>query len=263
MRLTNIKKYIFLILAITLISTNLISQTEIQVGNYTHWYVDNHGYIYLQWNNKIAKLDREGKTRATWNSPKNKTITTFDASNPLQILVFHIDSYQITLLDNNLIEVSSNIDLTQTGLNDIIAMCQSSRGDMWALDRQTSSIYSIQKNMTINYSFSINHYCNVNEIIKIVEYNQQLWLLQTNHNYIVIDNFGQFIKRHIVKGIENAQISKSIINICSDNNIYTYKPGISTLDTISTNKKAAKGCFLYNSVFYLFRENTIEISLKK
>ncbi|MDD2562992.1 MAG: hypothetical protein PHU27_02085 [Salinivirgaceae bacterium] len=237
----------------------LNGQSSIKTTEYTHWQVDNHGYIYLQSDHTIIKKDKTGKTIASWNTSKNNAISSFDATNTLRILVFYLDSYQFSLLDKNLIDVSSNIDLTSSTLNDIKAMCLSAKGDLWALDRQTNTIYSLQNNLNINYSFSIRLYCNADEVVKMTEYDQQLWLLQTDGSWIVLDSFGQLIKRHIFAGIEKAQISRNAIHFISNDQLIEYNLQLLSPDTIGTIKEPTKGCYIYNSNLYLFKDQSIEI----
>ncbi len=254
----NLKSCLFLFLFLFL-TTILSAQFKIETGAYTNWYVDNHGNAFVQSDNRILKITSSGEVVARWNSPKSNRITSFDARDHLRVLVFYQESYLISVLDKNLVEIIKPIDLQVSGLNDIVVMCQAVNGGFWAADRQTNSIYALQNNLSLVYSFSFSRFGHVSEIRKMLEYDQTLWFLMNDNSWLVLDLFGQLYGRHAQPGLENAQITKSTVHYIHDALLYSYNIALKDVKNLNKECPEAQHCFLYKDKLYLFGKNSLEI----
>ena len=224
--------YITVILSF-LILGKLSAQVHIKTPNYSDWYVDVLGEILISTQNNLFKYNAKGQQLATWSSSTNSPITSFDARNALRIIVFHRDTYQIYVLDRNLIEIGSPVNLSLSGFNDITAVCGSSMNGFWLVDALTQELYHMQPNQTINQTTSLQNHLNVSEIIKITEYDRNVWILTESNTWIVFDMFGSYLTRYVEDGLSSAQITRSPLTFAKSNQICQFNTLTGSINCIS------------------------------
>lgn len=251
------------LLTLFLFPFTVLSQTNVHIGEYEGWHIDNHNNILIFSNNCIICYNIEGKSTAKWCSDKSNRITSVDAADHLRILVFYQESYQISLLDNNLVEITAPLNLIESGLNDIVHAALSINGDIWVADLQTNSIYTLYNNLKIRYSFSFSRFGNVSEVKKMVCYNQQLWFLMNDNSWLVLDIFGQYVTRHLVEGLDNAQISKESVSFMNCGKLHEYNLNTKAVKSINYQGTHPQGCFADDNYLFLFDTYSFKVLERK
>jgi len=246
------KKRLFILTLLFFISGNIQSQINITLPKYNDWFVDIFGNIIISTSNGLYKFDDKGKQIAKWNCSTISPITSFDARNALRIVVFHRDTYKISLLDGNLIEINSSVNLNLLGLIDIVAVCGSSTNGFWIVDAQKQELFHIQPNQTINHTTSLHGFLNASEVVKITEYDRNLWILTETDEWFVFDMFGNYLTKHVQSGLKTAQISKNPLTFVSDNRIYMYNSVTKEVQDTGREVVSALGAFIFNQNLFLF-----------
>lgn len=247
------------IIMFVLASGTVSAQNIIKTSTYTNWHVDVLGDIIISTPNTLLKYNAQGEQLAIWASGTNSNITSFDAGNALRVVVFQKETYQIHILDRNLIEIIQPVNLSLSQFSDIIAACGSSMNGFWIVDAITQELYHIQSNLTINQTTNLQKYLNVSEIKKIIEYNRNIWILTERNKWHIFDMFGSHLTQYTEEGLQTAQISKSPIIYTTQNAVYEYNTQTRDTNLLYPPTKDVESAFIFNDKLYLFQKKQITI----
>jgi|GEM_PF-897017 len=234
----SIKKYklkgLFVIFCFILISFTGFSKSEsestlidsVQISG-NQFKVDILGNIYWTENNALKKYAPESGSVIEYSNTFMGKITEYDVSNPLKILIYYSSQHQILYLDKNLSEIISPLSLDQTNIPGIDAVCTSHRGGFWVLNPITQKIEHYNQNLrkTIASDTYPELFTKDNIAIHLTEKNNKLYCFIQNCCLWTFDLYGNFIRKHPLKNVDNIQI-------INENIFYFYK---STLNKYNIN----------------------------
>ncbi len=126
-------------------NTQLVAQkTDIQ-----HFTLDPLQQLYtVSTKGFLTKYDEQGKLLFTYNNTVLGDLTSVDASDPFNILLFFSEQQNLVLLDRTLNERSS-LDLRSTSLNLVSAVAISHDNNIWVYDDFESQLMKIDANGNI------------------------------------------------------------------------------------------------------------------
>lgn len=159
------------------------------------FYVDELAQSYtISPNNTIVKYDQDGKKLFEYSDNTLGPITSFDASNPLQILAFYERFQAIKIFDRTM-NLTNEIDLNKLDLFEIHAVGSSNDNNFWLFDELNQELLKIDKQGKIQgrnndlrlrlEKNSTPHY--------IVEYQNMVYLFDEEHGILIFNNFGEYI----------------------------------------------------------------------
>ena len=234
------------------------SQNNVQI-NQVHDFisVDHLGNIFVVNKSELMEFNSKGEKLAVFSNSMLGSICHIDVSNPLRILIFYNDFNQILFPDRNLAEIGGEIDLFEFSDNETELVCTSANGGFWMYnsnDNQAIHISDIGK--IINQSSLLNSFYQDCIPDKMLEYNNDLYLLYPEMGILKLDRNGQFKKKIPQPGIKNFQISKNTLLYTTESGIYSFQP-MSREDKLIFSLEDLKDSQL------IIRNNNLYVSNKK
>ncbi len=169
---------------------------------------DNISNFYGMAMHEITKYKNSGELQYTYSDKSSGDITSIDVSNPLSVLVFYRDFHQIIFLDNTLSAISDPYALAEHELDQVTLACTSRDNGIWLFDQQKFQLLRMDKNFQIiQQSGYLNQVIGEIHPIKMLEYNNQLYLNDTSIGIMVFDIYGAYYKTIPFKGIKGFQIA--------------------------------------------------------
>ena len=189
--------------------------------------VDILGNIYWTEYNTLKKYSPESRSVIEYTNTFLGEIAKYDVSNPLKILIYYNTQNQILYLDKNLSEIISPLSLDQTNIPEVDAICTSHQGGFWILNPINQRIEHYNQNVstTIESDTYPELFQKDNIEIQLEEKNNMLYCFIQNCCLWTFDLYGNFIKKHPLKNVDNIQI-------INENIFYFYK---STLNKYNIN----------------------------
>lgn len=240
------------------ISLLMPPQNNVQI-NQIHDFisVDHFGNIFVVNNSELIKFNSQGEKLTVFSNSMLGSISFIDVTNPLRILVFYIDFNQILFLDRNLTEIGNEIDLYEFSDNETELVCASPNGGFWIYNSNENQITHISEyGKKINQSILLNSFYGERTPSKMLEYNNNLYLLYPQLGILNLDRNGQFKKKTTITSIEDFQISQN-------NLYYTIGNDFFSLQSFEQEDKLIFKSENLVDERYIIRNNNLYISNKK
>jgi hypothetical protein len=164
--------------------------------------------IYVVDHSTILKLDSSGNLLNTFSAKKSGNIAYIDVNDPLKILVYYYDYNQIVFLSHNLTQLSEFINLDDIGITKVSAIASSQNGGIWLYDENKMQLLLLNNQLQILYA-GTKHY--IDNIFKIIEYEQKVYVGSKNKGIYEFDNKGNFIEFHSIKELQDFYIAQKKI----------------------------------------------------
>ena len=185
---------------------------------------DQLGYVYAVVKNNIYKYDRNGKFINQYSNNRYGKITSIDATDPYKIVIFYEDFRIIVLLDNQLSENASPLDLQFTDFDQPIMACRAYNTGVWLFDQLLNNIYRLTLDLKVIQSSG-----NLSQILGyeiepnfMIEYNNQLYVNNPESGILVFDQFGTYVKNIAITGLESFQVTEKAIFFLQKGKIAKY-----------------------------------------
>ena len=183
---------------------------------------DKLGNLYQISDMKIVKYSSKLDTLQSNSIFSNGTITSFDSRNPMQLILFYNQQQEIILLDNTLSQ-TNKIDLLFFEWIDLA--CSSNRDNsFWLYSITTQSLIKTDKTGKIT-----NRFKNIAQLVQkninptqLIEYENEVYLLDPDEGLFVFDLFGNFTKRIQLEKTENVKFYNKKVFYRVNNSIYSY-----------------------------------------
>lgn len=219
--------------------------------------VDNLGNIFVANNSELIKFNSKGEKLTVFSNSMLGAISYIDVTNPLRILVFYTDFNQILFLDRNLAEIGNEINLYEYSDNETELVCSSPNGGFWIYNsNDNQAIHISEYGKKINQSLLLNSFYENQTPSKMLEYNNDLYLLYPELGILNLDRNGQFKKKMTINGIKDFQISQNNLH-------YTIDTGIFSLQSFEQEDKLIFKPENLLEKKYIIRNNNLYISNKK
>ena len=210
----------------------------------------------------IFKIEATTKIKSEYTNHTNGSISSFDVTNPLKILLFYKEKNSIILLDNQLAEIQEPIILDELGHHQVTLVATSNKGGFWIYDNERSQL--------LRYNSKLEKQTESNSLLAIIEpkdspnflgeYNGNVYLNFPNLGIFVFDLFGNYINTIALLNLDNFQIHNNSITYLQDNNLLSYNIFDQTTTTIdlSDTLNILEGYILNNKI-YLFKPESYKI----
>lgn len=201
------------------------TQSSKVVSECDYFEIDHMGNIYVVDDSELTKYNSQGKKIFSYSNTSLGDISSVDTSDPLRILVFYRDFNQIIYLNNKLSKIGSEINLYDFSDNETELVCNSQNGGFWiynSIENQTVHISNSGRNMA--QSILLSSFFDESQIKKITEHNGNLYLLFENKGLLVLDQNGQFIKKHQLQGIQDFQLIGETMYYQNKTGLFRHSP---------------------------------------
>jgi hypothetical protein len=238
-----IRKILFLLLVTNVCTANTYagdSTLQLQLlrrvmGNFCNFSVDNLGNIFLlTTNNEIKKINNKFDSVGLYNNVKQYgTVTAFDVSNPLKVLVYYKNFATIVVLDRFL-NSRNSIYLRQSNILQGTAIAQSYDNNIWLFDEVDNKIKKIDETgKTLVESADFRQLFN-NEYVpqKIVDANGSLYLYQPKTGWKILDYYGAFKQQLSITGWQDVQVVGALLMGRDSSLLYQANPQKLQFDTL-------------------------------
>lgn len=201
--------------------------------------VDKLGNIYVYSNYELKKYSYKGKLLYTYSQNSMSKLYSIDVSDPMQILLYYKDFNQIVFLDRHLNTIGDAILLNSLNINSASTICKSNQWGIW--------IYDDFENELINFAFNTKSItdriklkefnANSSEPNYLVEYDNLLYINESNSCIWVFDKFGNQLNKLQVETSKDFQVIKG--NILCKNMYFDNKQNktFNQFDNIRFNNK--------------------------
>jgi hypothetical protein len=181
-----------------------LKSVAVQAQCYT---TDNAGNIYAATaKNIVYRYNRDGDSSGIYSSKRRGAITQIDASNPLNVLLFHKDIPMITAL-NSMMNEKYSIDLRKFNLFMCPAVAYSADGDIWTYNTFENMIQKVntygadQNNSTPKLrqgeSFGFTQLFEQQVQPRfITEQERQVFVVDSSQGIIRFDQFGNYVNTY-------------------------------------------------------------------
>jgi len=239
-----------LIILILLLVYPAYSQVKTLPFNGKDLTTDQFGFYYEIKDAEINKYSTEGKLAFSYSNNVLGVIASVDVSNPQKILVYFKDFTKILILDNTLSPTSEVIDLTTLELDETSLVCRSYNDGVWYYDPvRFELIRKNQELVTTNTSGNLANVLNKNiQANFLVEYNNRVYLNDTENGVLVFDNYGTYLKTLPLYGLLSLQVKDKFL-------IYANTTGEIEIYNFFTLEKTKYKSSTYNSVTSIRLEN--------
>jgi hypothetical protein len=197
--------------------------------------VDILGNLYLVHGNELSKYDKEGKRKATYTNLSLGDISSIDASDAMNLLVFYEDFGKVIFLDNTLSIKKSAISLADLGFPNATLVCLSYNNSFWLFDPVNQELIRINQFLEISERSG-----NLNQIIQTeIEPNQlfetgnHVYLKDVNEGVFIFDRYGGFLKRMPFLQVDDLQLSASnTLQYLRNDTLFEYNMKLLDSDTL-------------------------------
>ena len=186
---------------------------------------DQLGNIYVVVKNNIYKYNRDGTRINQYSNNRFGQITSIDATDPYKIVVFFEDFRTVILLDNQLSENGSPIDLQFSDFAQPIMICRAYNTGLWLFDQLLYGIFRVTLSLhTLNRSGNLTQILGYKiEPNFMSEYNNILYLNNPSTGILIFDQYGTYIKNISIVGLESFQVTEKGIFFLDNNKIKKYE----------------------------------------
>ncbi len=199
---------VFIFLSVSLLSFNSMRSKLLFNFKVDAFDIDVLGNLYLVNETELIKYNSELEKQATFSNLSYGEITSIDASDAMNLLVFYEDFAKVLFLDNTLSLKKSAIDLSDLGFPNASLACLSYNNAFWIFDPVNQELIRINQFLEIGERTG-----NLNQIINIeIEPNQlfesgdHVYLKDSKKGIFVFDRYGGFLKRMPFLNVDDLQI---------------------------------------------------------
>jgi len=226
--------------------------------------VDMMGQVYWSEDATLIRLDPASGDKTEYTNTFLGAIHSWDASNPLKILVFHKDFNTLVFLDKTLSPIRSPVNLDQVTASQVTASCLSHQGAFWLVNPSTGQIQQYDASLKIiNQSAAIPELSTRDQNSPLIrEHNRQLYCLIPHCCALIFDRFGSLQRRRPLKNVDNIQILNQNIYYFYKGHLYRLNKDLESTGKVQLPTGQDQWDFARmgpRNRLYLLRENQLYI----
>jgi len=250
-------KKLLLFFLINTSSVFAFAQTELKIADEVIDYkVDRIGNVYFyDAKNILTKYETKIQRYTKFADLKSGKISSIDVSNPLRVVVFYADQAIVKFLDVNLTEINS-LQIRNTYPDGWVSSIASSNNNgLWMYDNLNRRLLKLDDQLNVIFQSGDLYLVLSKKIIPhaIVEYGDELFLVDKKNGIFVFDLFGGYKKTIPILVDDILQVETNRI-FYQKNNYWLLYQSLKT-DTLSSNLKELEKPYLFSNQVYFFLKN--------
>lgn len=223
--------------------------------------LDPNGYLYVVSKDyTLYKFNEQGEILENYNSLQNGPISSIDASNPLEILVYYGDFSKLQILDRKL-SPKWTLDLNNLNLFNNKAVARAEDGNFWLYREGTTELIKINRQSQIlQTSIDLRTETQSSpQATFLLAAGKQVFLGDSLQGIYVFDDLGTYLHQLPFKGIKNLQYFNGQIVWYREGYLYRYAlNGFGDPEKIAI-PPSTKSALIYKDLLLLQTGNKIEI----
>jgi len=223
--------------------------------------IDVFGNIYYtKEDHTLVKYDLSSEEKIEYTNNFLGSVTSYDVSNPLKILLFYGDYNQIVFLNNQLSEIRSPVNLDELGVSYTTGVCVSHQGGFWIVNTAKGKIERYDEDLLKQQETGFYNFLAKEEDLFLKEKNKMLYCYTNGHLYS-FDLFGNLYKKHPLKNVNNIQIINKNIYYFYEHSLYRYNTESYRREKVGLPRKNewSFGRVSEDRNYYLLKKTTKEI----
>lgn len=249
---------IVLSLIFFLILSVAIKAQKTPEGSWELFDADVLGYFYLSDGKQLIKTSAEGKYLATYQNNFLGDISQIDCYKGLIALVYHQSANVLVLLDNNLVQLGRNIDLTDAGFYEVYAACLGIDDQIWIADRQSGQLLLLNKNLKVQQEGAVfRQYTNAENIIHLSSRDNLLFMVTDQNEFIIFDRFGTFSNKLTFNEIKHPFLTGESLFFMDEKWLFQTHLNTFETDTITKINNTTNAVLKSKNQLYLLEDNKI------
>lgn len=220
--------------ALMLILTSLSGDSTLLFEGITNFDVDVAGNVFVQKGNTIGKYDGNRQKQASYTNYSFGNISSFEAADALNFMVYYSESEQIVFLDNMLSVKRSPIDLALLGFPQVSVVCPSYNTGFWLFDNVSHKL--IRFNRLLQKSQSTGNLQQITgqvpEPFLMRESGEYVLLADSSKGIFVFDRYGAYLKSIPIHRITEFQMIGDKLNLLRNDTLLSVDMKTSAIDTV-------------------------------
>lgn len=193
------------------------------------------GNLYVVHESELVKYNDQLEKQATFTNLSLGEISSVDASDAMNIMVFYQDFAKIVFLDNTLSPKNSTIDLSELGFPNASLACLSYNNSFWIFDPVNQELVCINQFLEINERSG-----NLNQIIdteiepdQLFESGNYVYLKDRKEGVFIFDRYGGYMKRMPFVNVDDFQmINANTYSYLKSDTLFLYNSQTLQQDTL-------------------------------
>ncbi len=183
---------------------------------------DGLGHLYVVDGSTLKKYNTKGENLKQNSLSQYGEITAIDMSNALKYVVFFGDFQQVLFLDNELAERGTLLRLDQFANLFASQVANSYNNGLWVYDNQASELSRLDERFQVSNTSGnlLQQLRTTPTASKIIEYNNTLFMLDTNYGIRIFNRFAIHQKNFPIGKFIDFSPSKKGIFLLQENNIW-------------------------------------------
>ena len=224
--------------------------------------IDVIGNMYLVKGAEIKKYDGQFKLQDTYSDLIFGEISSLDATDAMNILVYYQSFNKIIFLDNKLSIKGSPVDLTSLGYGEASLVCSSYNNSFWIFDPVGNQMLRFNKMLeNTNSSGDLRSLVHLDlNPVQILEKDNFLLLRDNQFGVFVFDKYAGFLKQMPFKNLDDFYIYRSSWQMLRNDTNYIYHSRTQLIDTVPLPYQNVKEFRMSdNSYFVGFDDNSFQL----
>ena len=223
--------------------------------------VDQLGNFYVVVKNDIIKYDRDGKRINQYSNQRYGEISSIDATDPYKIVVFYSDFRVIVILDNQLSENGSPLNLQFSDFDQPVLACRAYNTGVWLFDQLLYKLYRITLTQEV-----VQETGNLTQILGyrlqpnfMKEYNNSLYVSNPTSGILVFDQYGTYTKNISIKDLNHFQVTEKAIFYIENGQIKKYSFKMLEIESLPLPESNIKGLSVDKNRLFMIDGEEIKI----
>jgi hypothetical protein len=221
--------------------------------------LDIFGNRYVVHESELVKSIDTAKSTITFSNLSLGEISSVDASDAMNILVFYQDFAKVLFLDNTLSLKKSAIDLGDLGFPNASLACLSYNNGFWIFDPVNQELIRINQFLEVSErSGNLNQIINTEiEPDQLFESGNNVYLKDKNEGVFIFDRYAGYQKRMPFTDVDDVQIiGSNVMTFLKNDTVFSYDMLTLNTDTIPMRTNGIKQIFIKkNNVILYLEEN--------
>ena len=224
-----------------------------KILNVSDFDVDVLGHIYALQDGVLNKYDKDLKKLSSFSDFSLGTISSLEAEDALNIMLYFSDDEKVIFLDNNLNIKRTAIDLSMMGYEEATLACASYNTGFWIYNPVRMEVVRFNRllektNSTGNLQQILGESLNPQ---RLRETENTLILSDTNSGVFIFDRYGAFIRKVPVLQVDDFQLNDNKINLLKNDSLFVFDMKMLNTDTLTLQPKTMRFRFSTEFFYYL------------
>lgn len=185
--------------------------------------LDEFRNVYIYDDTSLLIYNKEGVNHFSYSNLRKGEITSVDVTNPLRIVVYYGENNEVIFLDNTLSEQNQGLSFNDLSLYDVSLVSSSFQNHLWLYRSAEQKLVRINRNgEVVNETASLALWIegDVGEFILLKESGNFLYLVSSEGEVMVFDQYGTFRKKILISEASKVHFSESKILYLNEKDVY-------------------------------------------